>query len=229
VQAQKILASACGAVLILSLPFFLALTSILPLISRPFLRLQYARPDLPASTKFSPQQRLAIAEAVFYYPFSNEDIDYLANLRGEDAIPLFNERELTHMVDVQVFVHRGLVADLVLGVLVAASLGTLASFPQLRVNIPRYLFAASLVAPGLALAALVVVPLQFQWFMITFHRLFFTGDTWLFPRSDTLIQLFPEQFWFNGVQTWLLLVIAESAAIAIGSYLWARRRRATSP
>lgn len=224
--AKKILARVCAVVLIVSLPFFLALTSILPLISRPFLLLQYARPDVPPSTKFSPQQRQAIAEAAFHYPFSNEDISYLANLRGEDGLPLFNERELTHMVDVQVFVHRGLVVDLVLGVLVAVSLGTLASLPRLRANLPGYLFAASLVAPGLALVALVVVPLQFQWFMITFHRLFFIGDSWLFPRTDTLIQLFPEQFWFNAVQTWLLLVIAESAAIAVGSYLWMRRRTA---
>ena len=227
--AQKILARACGALLIVSLPLFLALTSILPLISRPFLRLQYARPDVPASTKFSPEQRLALAEAAFYYPFSNEDIHYLANLRGEDGLPVFNERELTHMVDVQVFAHRGLVLDLVLGVLVAASLGTLASLPQLRAKLPGYLFAASLVAPGLALAALIIVPLQFRWFLVNFHLLFFTGDSWLFPRTDTLIQLFPEQFWFAAVQAWLLLVIAESAAIAIGSYLWMRKRRATSP
>jgi integral membrane protein (TIGR01906 family) len=229
VKAQNILARACGAVLILSLPFFLALTSILPLISRPFLRLQYARPDVPASTKFSPQQRLALAEAAFYYPFSNEDIDYLGDLKGVDGLPVFNERELAHMVDVQVFAHRGLVLDLLLGVLVAASLGTLASLPQLRARLPGYLFAASLVAPGLAVAALVVVPLQFRWFMVAFHQLFFVGDTWLFPRTDTLIQLFPEQFWFAGVQTWLLLVVAESVALAVASYLWMRRRRAVAP
>jgi integral membrane protein (TIGR01906 family) len=224
-RAKKILARACGAVLILCLPFFLALTSILPLISRPFLRLQYARPDIPASAKFSPQQRLAIAEATFHYPFSNEDISYLADLRGEDGLPLFNERELTHMVDVQVFVHRGLVFDLVLGVLAAASVATLALLPELRPSLPGYLFGASLVAPGLALAALVVVPLQFQWFMVTFHQLFFVGDSWLFPLTDTLIQLFPPQFWLDAVQTWLLLVIAESALLAVGSYIWMRRRK----
>jgi integral membrane protein (TIGR01906 family) len=227
-RAKKILARACGAVLILCLPFFLALTSILPLISRPFLRLQYARPDIPASTKFSAQQRLAIAEATFYYPFSNEDISYLADLRGEDGLPLFNERELTHMVDVQVFAHRGLVFDLVLGVLVAASVATLALLPELRQNLAVYLFGASLVAPGLALVALVVVPLQFQWFMVTFHQLFFVGDSWLFPRSDTLIQLFPPQFWLDAVQTWLLLVIAESALLAAGSSIWMRRRKRSS-
>jgi len=117
--------------------------------------------------------------------------------------------------------------DLLLGTLVAASLGLLVGLKQLRDRVPVYLFAAALVAPALALASLVIVPLQFQWFFVKFHHLFFEGESWLFPRTDTLIQLFPEQFWFNALQTWLLLVIATSSALAAGSYLWIRRRTAS--
>ncbi len=228
-QAHKILARVCAAVLIVSLPFFLALTSILPMLSRPFLLLQYARPDVPASAKFSPQERQALAEAAAHYLVSNKDIGYLAELRDADGLPHFNERELTHMVDVKVLLRRALVVDLILGVLVAASLGVMLSSSEIRGRTPVYLFAAALVAPALALSALIVVPLQFQWFFVKFHHLFFEGESWLFPRTDTLIQLFPEQFWFNALQTWLFLVIAESAAIALGCYVWMRRRRAPLP
>jgi len=224
--ARGIVARALAAVLIVCLPFFLALTSLLPLLTPLFLRIQYARPDVPPSARFTPEQRLSFAAASAHYLVSGEDIDYLADLETADGQPLFNERELTHMVDVKVLLRQAILLDLALGAFLAASLGILLGFPELRSRAPLYLFAASLVAPGLALASLIIVPLRFQWFFVEFHHVFFQGETWLFPRTDTLIQLFPEQFWFNALQSWLLLVIAVSSAIAVGSFLWIRKRRA---
>ncbi|HEM61930.1 MAG TPA: TIGR01906 family membrane protein [Chloroflexi bacterium] len=226
-RAKRVLSKACATVLIVCLPLFLALTSLLPLITPLFLRIQYARPDVPPSSRFSPEERLAFAAAAAHYLISTEDIDYLGDLRTQDGQPLFNERELTHMVDVKVLLAKALRLDLFLGTLMAASLGLLLGVRELRDMAPVYLFAAALVAPSLALASLVIVPLQFQWFFVKFHHLFFEGESWLFPRTDTLIQLFPEQFWFNALQTWLLLVIATSSALAAGSYLWMRRRSAS--
>lgn len=34
-----------------------------------------------------------------------------------------------------------------------------------------------------------------------FHELLFEPDTWYFPTSDTLIRLYPEQFWFDSALT----------------------------
>jgi integral membrane protein (TIGR01906 family) len=205
------------------LPWFLALTSLLPLITPAFLRLQYARPDVPPSSRFSPEERQALASAAAHYLVSGEAIDYLARLEDADGTPLFNERELTHMVDVKVLLGRAMRLDLLLGLLVAAALGILLGRKESRQRTPFYLFTAALVAPALAVAALIVVPLQFRWFFVEFHHLFFSGDSWLFPRSDTLIQLFPETFWFNALESWLLLTIGASIAIAVGCYLWMRR------
>ena len=117
---------------------------------------------------------------------------------------------------------------LLIALLLAACFGILRSQKATRDRTPVYLLAGSLVAPALAICALIVVPLQFQWFFVEFHHVFFEGETWLFPRSDTLIQLFPEQFWFNALQAWLLLIMAASIALAIGSYAWMRRMRTRS-
>jgi len=225
VSAKRLVLRVCAILLIVSLPWFLALTSLLPLLSPAFLRLQYARPDVPPSTKFSPQERQMIAEAAAHYLVSREGIDYLANLAGQDGSALFNERELTHMVDVKVLLGKAIALDLVLALLLVASAGILLASKETKDRIAAYLLAGLLVAPALAISALVVVPLQFQWFFVEFHHVFFEGETWLFPRSDTLIQLFPEQFWFNALQAWLLLVVAESVVLAIGAYVWRRRRR----
>jgi len=222
VTAKRILLGACAILIIIVTPLFLALTTIFPLISPYFLRFQYARPDIPPSVRFSAEERRAIAEAAAHYLVSGEEIDYLANLRDDEGSPLFNERELTHMVDVKVLLGQAARLDIVLGLLLAASLGILLSQKETRRRTPSYLLIASLVAPALAIAALIVVPLQFRWFFEEFHHVFFVGDSWLFPRSDTLIQLFPEQFWFDALQAWLLLAIGISVLIGLGAYVWRR-------
>jgi integral membrane protein (TIGR01906 family) len=41
----------------------------------------------------------------------------------------------------------------------------------------------------------LVASISFRQFFTVFHSLFFTGDSWLFYYSDTLIRLFPMRFW----------------------------------
>jgi integral membrane protein (TIGR01906 family) len=48
---------------------------------------------------------------------------------------------------------------------------------------------------GFVVCVLVFVALSFESLFTEFHRLFFTGDTWLFLYSDNLIRLFPMRFW----------------------------------
>lgn len=227
-RAKKVLLRVCAVVLIVIMPWFLALTSLFPLISPLFLRLQYARPDVPPSTRFSPEERQAIAGAAAHYLVSREGIEYLADMTDAQGRPLFNERELTHMVDVKVLLGRAVALDIVLALLLACSLGILASQEESRGRIPFYLFVGSLVTPALCISALILVPLQFRWFFVEFHHLFFVGDSWLFPRSDTLIQLFPEMFWFDALQSWLFLMTAEAVVIGVATYVWMRKRKAFS-
>jgi integral membrane protein (TIGR01906 family) len=211
--------------MIVALPLFLALTLLLPLISPLFLRFQYARPDVPPSSRFTPQERQTVAEAAAYYLISGEGIDYLGSITDADGTPLFNDRELTHMVDVKILLGKAVKLDIVLALVLAASLAVLLARVETRNRTPFYLLVGALVAPALAVSAMIAVPLQFRWFFVEFHHVFFEGETWLFPRSDTLIQLFPEQFWFDALQAWLFLILAVSVALAIGMYAWMRRKK----
>jgi integral membrane protein (TIGR01906 family) len=219
---KTIVSRVAAVVLIITTPWFLALTSVLPLLSPTFLRLQYARSDVPPSTKFTPQQRQAIAEAAAYYLISREGIEYLGDMRDNRGVPLFNERELTHMVDVKILLWKAIAVDVGLGLLLLGSLGVHLSDKGLRKRIPNHLLRAALVTLGLCVASMIVIPLTFGWLFVAFHHLFFAGDSWLFPRSDTLIQLFPETFWFNGVQTWVLLIVGGAVILGAGSYVWMR-------
>ena len=51
----------------------------------------------------------------------------------------------------------------------------------------------------------------FDAFFEGFHHIFFTGDSWLFYDSDSLIRLFPEPLWVNGFG----LAAALTAVIAL--------------
>ncbi|HSO29846.1 MAG TPA: DUF1461 domain-containing protein [Candidatus Sulfomarinibacteraceae bacterium] len=79
---------------------------------------------------------------------------------------------------------------------------------------------------GLGLAALiavagVVVAVAFDAAFEVFHRLFFAGGTYLFdPRTDRLVQLFPEVFWSETA----IAVGAVTVVLALGSAWLAGRR-----
>lgn len=70
------------------------------------------------------------------------------------------------------------------------------------VNKKSFTLASSLQTGGLLTAGLVLgiglmAVFGWQlWFEI-FHRFFFQPGYWLFAYSDTLIRLFPVQFWFD--------------------------------
>jgi integral membrane protein (TIGR01906 family) len=77
----------------------------------------------------------------------------------------------------------------------------------------------------LVMAAVIALfaSLAFWQFFTLFHALFFKGDTWLFEYSDTLIRLFPLQFW-EDVFIWVAVIVVGGAlGLAFGI-----RRRGTS-
>jgi integral membrane protein (TIGR01906 family) len=61
-------------------------------------------------------------------------------------------------------------------------------------------------------------------FFVFFHRVFFSGDSWLFAYSDTLIQLFPVDFWMDATWALVLPAILESLVLGAlaGGALWRR-------
>ena len=65
--------------------------------------------------------------------------------------------------------------------------------------------------------AVPVILLGFDGFFVRFHEVFFAGDTWRFNNADTLIRIYPEQFWQD--------VSRLAAAIAVAAGARARAAR----
>lgn len=115
---------------------------------------------------------------------------------------VFNEREITHMLDVkELFQFAVKVRNAAFSsvVILLIFLYFLSSRRPLR-----YLAASYLAAAGLLLFLLVIaVPIiqsNFTYYWDQFHYLFFDNDLWILnPETDIMIQMVPEPFFNQAV------------------------------
>ena len=187
-------------------PFLLIMTSIRILLNPFFLDYEYNLPNFPADEfGFTTQDRLDWGKISLDYLTNREGIDFLADLRFEDDTPFYNERELSHMLDVKNLIQKALVAwYCAIGIL--AALYVWSRLKNWSEVFWRGVSRGGLLTVGLIGAVLIGVVLNFDVLFEQFHHLFFTGDTWLFYTNDSLIRLFPEKLWsdafiFMGVFT----------------------------
>ncbi len=183
--------------LIASFPLLLLLAWVRIMLFPAFVEIEYRRPGFPADPYgFTTDERLQWANLSRQYLLSDAGDDFFAQYRLADGSPLYNEREVQHMVDVHAIVRKAMVIFAVLGILYLAGCAFL--FREDRELLRRTLATAGIGTFGFLILVLVTVALAWEWAFVGFHRVFFTGETWLFPYSDTLIRLFPVAFWQDG-------------------------------
>jgi integral membrane protein (TIGR01906 family) len=182
-------------VVTLMTPVAIVLTAVRLLLNPFFLQIEYRTPNFPADRYgFSLQDRLYWSRFALDYLINDAGIEYLGDLRFSGNLPVYNERELSHMIDVKNVVQAALnvwlfsLTGLVLLGLWAWRGGWGALYRQ---GLGRGgWFTAIFVA-----ATIFFVLISFGVFFVAFHNVFFKPGTWVFEWSDTLIRLFPERFW----------------------------------
>src|SRR5689334_11473686 len=92
----------------LALPLLLVLINAGLLTMTPvFMRWEYQRASLPPDPYgFTTEDRLEYGPRGLAYLFNNEGTEYLGDLRFEDGSPVFNERELSHMLDAKIVTQK---------------------------------------------------------------------------------------------------------------------------
>ncbi len=184
-----------SALIILSIPIIISVLSILVLLSPIFTNLEYRRPGFPDdSYGFTTAERLDFGNQTRRYLISNNTLEDLQQLVFENGDPIYIERELSHLEDVKIVlqgvlkVFYGAAAVYFLGGLIARSRG----WQNIYL---KAIFLGGKITAGLLVMILFLTLISFQALFTNFHLLFFEGDSWLFFYSDTLIRLFPVQFW----------------------------------
>jgi integral membrane protein (TIGR01906 family) len=77
----------------------------------------------------------------------------------------------------------------------------------------------------LLIVLVVLVLTGFDSFFTTFHRIFFSGDTWLFNYTDTLIRMYPVQFWFDAATVIGVMSILQAVVLGVLAWRWGRASR----
>jgi integral membrane protein (TIGR01906 family) len=213
--------------LIAAFPFLLFLGWVRLMITPVFIGAEYRRPGFPADPSgFTAEERLRWADISRRYLLSDAEPEYFEPYRLADGSPLYNEREVKHMADVQALVHAAMRLLSILGAVYLAACVFLVW--KDRTLLRRTLAAAGLGTFGVLIAIMVVVALAWDWAFVSFHRVFFTGETWLFPYTDTLIRLFPVQFWQDGSAAAVIGMLATCLLTWFAASLlprWIERRR----
>lgn len=194
-------------------PIFLIIFSV-RLVTTPLMaRIQYNLPGFPEDTfGFTKEERLEYSKPSINYLTNNAGIEYLGDLTFSDGSPLFNERELSHMLDVKIlftkFFNVWYGITLILGALLIWCRQT-NKWEQFR----KGLKTGGIATIGVFIVVGVLAAIDFDWLFTQFHHIFFEGSTWLFKTSDTLIRLFPLPFWLNAMIFILALTLIFAALL----------------
>jgi len=226
----------CGWLVTLLVPVVLVLLGVGVLLSPVYIQIEYRLPYFPDDPYgFTREERLYWADLSIDYLLNREGLEFLAILQFPDEQQaagscedylaprdcgyLYNDRELSHMLDVKIVVRYAiwvlfgaLAALIVLGVWAKRS----DWWPEYRWALGR----GGWLTVGLIVMLMVYLAINFNSLFVTFHEIFFKDGTWMFRFTDSLIRLFPVTFWRDAF-IWVG-VIALSGGAAMGYFLGRR-------
>lgn len=134
---------------------------------------------------------------------------------------VFTLKENEHLLDVKVLIDKSYVLrylSLLVIICCVVLLFIMLKHKFLKV-FAKWLFLGGLSTIILSFL-LVVFGLNFDYFFIKFHHVFFPQGNWMFPYDSTLIKLFPQQFFFDFfVRLIVLSCIQGVLLILIGVYI----------
>ena len=195
---MKILVKILLVLVTICVPFFLLMGSIRLLINPFFLDHEYGLSTFPADDfGFTTTDRLKWGKLSLEYLTSNESDEFLGTLKFKDGSPLYNDRELDHMLDVRILVKSALIAWYIVTAFLIATGLFLWKIDALK-EFWKAISYGGWLTLGFILIIIAAVLIDFNALFAGFHAIFFEGDTWLFFTSDTLIRLFPEKLWSDA-------------------------------
>jgi integral membrane protein (TIGR01906 family) len=192
-----------------------------------FVRYELGRDDFPVDRYgLQDDDRLALAlVGLRSIEPGGEGIALLERATLPDGSTAFDSRELRHMKDVRELLGIAFRAQLVaVVVIVVLGLALLRSV-RWRTVVPLGLLVGALGTFAIALFAVPTILLGFDGFFLRFHEVFFSGDSWRFSNTDTLLRIYPETFWEDTSKFAAGMVVAQALVVAVVAGLWLRRIR----
>ena len=203
-------------------PVILLVLAVRAVTSPLFLWVEYNRPGFPGDGYgFSTDDRMTYGSYTVDYLSNWTGPRYLGDLVNRSGDSLFKDGEVSHMADVKLVILSAFGAGALLIVLSIVAIAYLRR--RSTGGVRRGLFAGSIVSLAIILGLAGLAVLGWQQFFTEFHRIFFASGSWTFALEDTLIRLFPGQFWIDAgiVIAGLVFLIAVVTLVLT----WPTRRR----
>ncbi len=176
----------------------------------------YALPGFPDDSGFTSGERLALATTGVdsIQPWDASGMDGLRAALLPDGSAAFNLREVTHMDDVRSVMTALLIAWAVAVLLLAVAWIATRGRAEARAALHRGLWWGAFAAIALLGLSALFMLVDFDAFFTAFHGIFFEGDSWRFPSTDTLRLLYPYAFWGIAGGALALLTIGQALLLA---------------
>jgi integral membrane protein (TIGR01906 family) len=183
---------------VLLLPLLIIGTSLRGLVTdQSFMMHGFRDHNVAARTGLDDAQLERVADAfVAYFQAPPGQIQLQVVAFGRSR-PLFNDREVAHMQDVQALVHWFLRLQVVAAVVAVVRVGVAVVFDRASEPIGREMVWSTAFMIALVIVVAVLSFLDFDALWTRFHQIAFRNGLWLLdPTRDYLIMLFPPPFWF---------------------------------
>ncbi|WP_334171347.1 TIGR01906 family membrane protein [Sinomonas sp.] len=224
-QAKPVAPRVLQVLMAIFLPFLLLIAAVRVIATPAFLWLEYFRPGFPGDGYgFSVDDRLTYGSYAVDYLSNFAGRRYLGDLVQSSGAPLFTDAEVSHMADVKSVIFIAYAAGLVLLAFFVVAFLVLRKRPG---AFGRGLFAGAIVTFVIVVGLAVLAFLGWEQFFTDFHRIFFSQGNWTFQLSDTLIRLFPSQFWMDAAIVIGVLTLLVSSLIII--FAWPIKRKTPAP
>jgi integral membrane protein (TIGR01906 family) len=211
-------------------PFVLTLWTVRVLIvwnAPSYPEFEYGRIE-PDRFGFTVEERLQFAEATLDYlraRGSAGDLIYmLEDLRlPESDRSFYNVEEIGHMLDVKNVADSFNRIMQILGILSISGLIYLLARPETRIDAYRALLYGGVLTASILLGMILLILVSWEFVFVQFHELLFPPGTWTFRFSDSLIRLFPEQFWIDFGIFWTVGILIQGVFLALLGFFLSRR------
>ncbi|PNH86531.1 TIGR01906 family membrane protein [Arthrobacter sp. AFG20] len=226
-RAKPVLPRFLQVLLAVFYPIILLVLAVRAVTSPLFLWVEYHRPGFPGDGYgFNADDRMTYGSYAVDYLSNWSGPRYLGELVNRSGEKLFKDGEVSHMADVKlVFLSAFGAGALLILISIIAIIYLRRRTPG---GVRRGLFAGSIVTLVLIIGLGTLAALGWQQFFTEFHRIFFAAGSWTFALEDTLIRLFPGQFWIDAGLVIAALVLITAVVTLILTWP-TRRRRGLAP
>ena len=197
-MTKRIFISVFYSALALFLSIFILLTSVeLVAFDMSFYKKEYEKYDIVNNLGIGEKDLIESTEKLLdYLKDKRDDLDFKIIINGQEQ-EFFSPRDKLHMVDVKhLFVMGRYIRNYIFVILLIFV--PVFMYKKTKYRISNLLISTACVGILPVIILIILMNIDFNKYFTIFHEIFFDNDLWLLdPKVDTLVNIFPENFFYD--------------------------------